>query len=643
MLSGPLLRPRRILIAILAVALAAAAAVVVDVGPRNLARMAWRRVQKSADRRNRWIEPDAATNPAPVTPEEKSRGFSVFTRSTLLRINAGDPPDTGETPAALHAQAAWNQREALQLGVHALRSINALTASPSDLHDDAGDVLPAAAIDVRMERFYSLALSIKVHNRFGVVPKTLEPAVSIAAPSGSTRPFWLTVHVPDAQPAGLYRGTVSVTADSSTVEVPIDVDVLGLALDEAPILLGPLSLPVLRNFSRSGLERGGEIARRADLIFRDIRDHGMTTLSLWSGRASRRERGRLVLPDLEMAMEMFRRDGFPQPLLFAPVNLLFTNKLGRTANYRHYHSVTAVPMARDIATTYTARARELGLPGLILDPVEEPNYALGLDRHDPPDLRQRIARELLAAMKEAGATTAMTCTPETASVGAGNLDYWLVAYKRFTPGVFDKARKAGAHAAMYNNATLTGNGTSFSRFFFGYYPWATGLDGMMAWTYPMIQKRFPANMDASRAEGPLDVRDGFLGRDGKPVPTIQWELAREGVDDARYLATIARLAASARSIGSPGATQAADEADRFFASLRASVGRDPHRYAFENPKTLAPARAVGWDWTDFEATRRRSFELARELAAVIGGPPAGRLSGLQPGTARLNASSRASR
>src|SRR6185503_9272913 len=197
-----------------------------------------------------------------------------------------------------------------------------------------------------------------------------------------------------------------------------------------------------------------------------------------------------------------------------------------------------------------------------------------------PDLRQRIATELLATIKSAGGMTAMTCTPETANVGKGNLDYWLVAYKRFTPGVFAQAERANARAALYANNTLMGNGTYFSRFFFGYYPWATELAGMMAWTYPMLPKRFPANLDVERAEGPLDVRAGFLGADGKPVPVIQWELAREGVDDFRYLVTLENEIALARRGNDPDALGLAREAEAFLAEVRASVSKDAHRYMF---------------------------------------------------------------
>ncbi|HXC52422.1 MAG TPA: glycoside hydrolase domain-containing protein [Candidatus Limnocylindrales bacterium] len=620
LLSVPMVLRRLVVLTVLVLA-AVVAVMVVDLGPVTVTRNVYRRVLKIADQRNRWLEPAGKLphEDSSVTAADMDRGFYVFTRSILERVLPSSIADAAGRPARIRLEAAWNQYEAAQIGVRALHDLDALTIRVSDLHDADGHVLAASSVDIRMERFYALPLSIRVHNRFGVVPKTLEPAVAIRATAATTRPYWLTVHVPDRQAGGLYRGTVTASDSQHADSVPIEVDVLAGTLDEAPLLLGPLSLPVLRNFPHARGRRAEQILDHADIIFRDVREHGMTTLSLWSGRVVRRDDGRLVLPDLDEAIRLYARYGFPRPLIYAPVNLLSTNKLGRSSTYRHYDRSVAVPLAREIASVYGRRAAEAGLPGLILDPIEEPNYALGVDRHDAPDLRQRIATELLAAVKQGGGTTAMTCTPETAAVGAGNLDYWLVAFKRFTPGVYEKARRAGAHTAMYANSTLTGNGTSFSRFFFGYYPWANRLDGMTAWTYPMTPKRFPVNMDAKRAEGPLDVREGFLGSDGRPVPVIQWELAREGVDDLRYLTTLERLRAEHCPAGAAVAASDADPCTRageFLESVRSAVARDPHRYTFEDPRTLEPIAAFQWTADDFAARRHRSFELVRELSAL---------------------------
>ena len=45
---------------------------------------------------------------------------------------------------------------------------------------------------------------------------------------------------------------------------------------------------------------------------------------------------------------------------------------------------------------------------------------------------------------------------------------------------------------------------------FDYFTWASGVKGMLPWTYPVQPKRFPTNV-GGRGEGGLNVRDGFIG------------------------------------------------------------------------------------------------------------------------------------
>lgn len=593
--------------------LAAAVAAAFTLDPRVL-------VRKAEHGTGRLFGPAVAAPPpeiaAPVLGADRSRGFVVFRRSTLLRIRSKSVAGAGENAPEVRLQAAWDEREPVQIGVQGLRGLRSVILTVGDLKGDDGHAIPASAVDVRLERLYSLRLTLKDNAHYGVVPKTLEPAVAIDVPAGTTRAWWITVHVPDGIAGGLYRGTITVADKDAHVGIPIEVDVLPRRLDEADMMLGPWSVSVLRNLADAKGAEADKQRSRADLIFRDIREHGMTSMGLLSGEVAKTgEDGHVTVPDLDAALELYRRHGFPKPLFYAPTNLLSTNKLRTSSNYKHYDSQLHGDLAEGLARDYTKKAAVAGVPGLVFAPVDEPNVADGIAAGDDPDARQEIAAQLLKTVKQAGGRTAMTCTPDSGRLGAGNLDYWLVAYKKYDPAVLATIRKADAHAGLYANSTLMGNGTSFSRFFFGYWPWSQSLDAMMAWTYPSGPKRFPENHDGS-GEGPLNLTDGYLGSDGRPVPVIQWELAREGVDDQRYLVTLQHLTDRARKGGSAEGERAAAEADHFLSGLRASISADAHAYTFEDPATFEPVASSGWDAAHFEATRRRSFELVKKLDAL---------------------------
>lgn len=564
------------------------------------------------------------TNPPPAaSDEQKRRGFLLFTRSPLERVYPHSRPRPSEPVSAVALQAARGEYEPVQIAVYPLGDLKSMTVGVSDLKDDAGRAIAASSVDVRMVRFYGSPLSITTRKRFGVLPKTLEVAVPVDVPKERVRPYWITVHVPADQPGGTYRGTIRFAHAAGAQALPFSVEVVPVRLREPDLSYGTLIV----NFSGSGRKGHGDSkgerldhaerwVRHAEAMYRDQREHGMNTISPRSGKAHREVDGNPRLPELETAIEMSRKYGFTRPLIYVPSGLLKTNKVNRSESYRKYDAAVHVPLARRLAAYYTRRFKEEGLPGIVFVPVEEPNFKSGVGRPDPPDTRVRIARQLSTAMKEAGASVGLIGSPASLRSMTGPLDLWIIAYRKFTPDLYDLARQRGAKLAIYPNGTVMGNGTYFSRFLFGYFAWANRLDGVLPWTYPLHPKRFPVNV-GGRGEGGLDVRDGFLGPDGRPVPTLQWELCREGIDDARVLTTVEAMAREARATGKPEAAAAADDAETFLAALRASVRRDPRHYVFEDPATFEPVPQDGWDAAKFDSLRRQGFELIRRLSPFV--------------------------
>jgi hypothetical protein len=561
---------------------------------------------------------------------QKKYGFILFRRSPLERIYQDSRPRAEEIAAAVDLQATRGEYAAAQVGVYALRELKDLRVSVSDLRDGAGHVIAASEVSIRMVRFYGARLSIAHPDVLGVVPKTLEVAVPVTIPGATVRPYWITVHVPREQAGGVYRGALAFEYGGGRRTMDLGIEVVPLELDEPAALYGTLCVNVLANlWKQGGKERPkvgpgapqGEVAamgylQTADLIFRDQREHGATTISLRSGSHYEESEGRPYLADLEAAIGLYKKYGFTQPLIYCAGQLLRTNKINRSLNYKEYDPAVHLPMAQRVAAYYTQRFRDEGLPGIAFMPVEEPNRKSGVSRFDPPDTRRRLATTLIGAIKEAGGITALTCTPESVTAALDDTDYWIVAYRKFAPKLYDLAKQHRARLAIYANATVMGQGTYFSRFLFGYFVWANRLDGMLPWTYPVQPKRFPTNV-GGRGEGGLNVRNEFLGLDGRPIPTVQWELSRVGIDDARYLATIERLADAARAVHTPAAAAAVAEADHLLAGVRGMVERDVRHYTFEDPRTFAPRPQDGWDAARFDAIRRQSVAALQHLLTAL--------------------------
>ena len=568
---------------------------------------------------------DGVPEPVPSAAQQQD-GLIIFRRSVLERVYPDSRPRPEEMAAAVELQAARGEFEAAQVAVYALRDLSEVRVTASDLHNAAGDVISASDVTVRMVRFYGVHLAIGHPNALGVVPKTLEVAVPLAVPKGTVRPYWITVHVPGDRAGGVYRGTLTFEHAAGRKSLDLAVEIVPVALDEPDALYGTLCVNVLANLWKmlprgSGgahVNEGASYLQTADLVFHDQREHGATAISLRSGAHYEERDGHPYLPDLETAMGLYKKYGFSKPLIYCAGQLLKTSKINRAANYKEYDPAVHLPMAKNVAAYYTKRFRDAGLPGIAFMPVEEPNLKSGVGVLDAPDARRRLAATLIPAMKQVGATTALTCTPESVTAAIDDTDYWIIAYRKFAPKLYDMAQQHHAQLGIYANATVMGQGTYFTRFLFGYFMWASGVKGMLPWTYPVQPKRFPTNLDG-RGEGGLNVRDEFIGLDGKPIPTVQWELSREGIDDARYLATIERLAARARALGAPAAQAAAAAAEQHLAGIRQSVDRDVRHYTFEDPHTFAPQPQDGWDAARFEATRRQSVEVLQQLLAALPG------------------------
>ena len=445
----------------------------------------------------------------------------------------------------------------------------------------------------------------------------------IDVPNGTLRPYWITVHVPSDQPGGTYRGTVHVAHPRGSRDLQLTVEVLPLLLQEPDILYGTLSINPLAEISHAlahphalllsdKIEENIHIAgadallHQAELMLRDQRAHGMNTISPWSAKEYTLRGEEPYLSDLEVAILLYRLIGFTQPMLYQMGTLLHTNKNNRAASYTGFDPRRDMTIAHDVARYYTRRFAQEGLPGIIFLPSEEPNLGDGISLFDSPDARQRITRDLLRTIKDAGGRTGMTCTPASAKAIGELADYWIVAARRFTPDVYDEAAQAGARLAIYANAAMMGQNTYAPRFLFVTSPGPTA-SGRPALNVPGAAEPIPRQREQSRRRA--QRHDRFLGIGGARSRR-QWEMSRMGAT-CEVLTTIDALARSRHS-RSPTAREAADAAGTF--SRRPQPGRQRSaQLHVQRPHTFEPVGESGWDVARFQQTRARAVAVLKQL------------------------------
>ena len=123
-----------------------------------------------------------------------------------------------------------------------------------------------------------------------------------------------------------------------------------------------------------------------------------------------------------------------------------------------------------------------------------------------------------------------------------------------------------------------------NRLLFGFLLMKSPATGAMPYTYGTLEAEDPFNDWSALQRGQLSRAGGgavYHVRDGS-LPTIQWEAAREGVDDARYVSTLEGLIDQARL--DPGLSAAVARANK---TLKTVYSRLPD-HLYDTMATVSP-------------------------------------------------------
>ncbi len=597
----------------------------------------------------------------PAAPE----GVVLFSREWWRPIWLEDVPSAGEVGRPVRLAAARGEFEPASVGVFAPRVLAGVELVASDLAGPGGAVLPSdRVVEIRVTRYIEPLRRwprLAEHPRH---PGWLDPPGPVDVPAGGCRQFWVTVHVPEDAPAGLFRGELSLrTGGEVLARLPLEVTVRPFVLDPVPaaVFLHGDDWP-----------RGGE-------TFADSREHGMTTVCVSPGWAKREvpriEGERVTFPgDFREVRETVRRARAAGLALRQPVCVMtyqhfvtsvpaalrragIVSPLGElkrldfNAGYRAFFAdrepVTGVPHQKGEywpvpdpraypETRYGRRAygawvaalarlgeiaREEDWPGAFYWLIDEPHHSRGA---------MRLAITMLRAAEEARVDAMITCNEPTVSepdpekwwfppvadepalLLEPELDTRCYVNRYLGPETAERTREAGDVYATYVN--VYGNRPLPTRVLSGFLPWRLGIERLMFWTrkYASVE-----NPDGSRS---------FL-RD--------WEAAREGIDDWRYAATLERLLREGR--GTPAAREAARE---ILAEVREGVVVNPRAIGYVDGETgewvpggeAGPRRLptlvrrwlgrrrYGPGWAEGRADELRA-RLADAIARLSGPPP----------------------
>lgn len=527
--------------------------------------------------------------PAPEAPEfpasaaDRARGYMLFAANPVERVYPTTRPTAQQVgrPAAL--EATPGEPAAATLGVVPLRPLFNMHLACTELGGPEGHRIPASAVELRAVRCWPQTDKTPAgRGKVQVIPELLlgqdrHPAV--CAPQGATRQYWITVRVPEGAAPGKYRGQLRFSADDvPAADVPIEVSVLPFRLETPP----------QKNFFMYAILGDLDDEEIVPLL-RDMRAHGMTSLASDMVGAWRPVPGGASEFDpepLRRVLRLAKQAGFSGPIPWGAGGLV--KGIAAPEGSAEWNAALAGLLRRVRQVQDEVAGQEL-----LFYPVDEP---FGNEE------RLTLAERSMRVARQSGALRTY-CTPADKDIPrlGALLDVrcYAIGTVPSVPEAAASTRQAGADFWWYTNAAR--ELPDVRRYLAGVWFWSTGANGQGYWVYQSRWRRTRAFQDL---EGSAHAHDyvAYPDVDG-PIPTVQWECIRMGIDDARYLYTLESAIAAHR--GSPAASAAQGFLDGLRRSMPDSVNRPDGTVILYN---------CPWKPDDFARLRR---DLARHIVEVL--------------------------
>ncbi len=474
----------------------------------------------------------ATGDPLAPTAVEKKRGYVIFARDYMQDVFYNDTPLAAEIDQPVAGFGMADEYEPLTVAICPLMDLGQVTLTTSDLVGPGKIAAQDIAVGYASNRLTRVSGDGAVYT---IAPRMLIPRAMTEVPQGTTRRFWLTVHPPADAKAGLYKGQITITpTHGQPARVPVEYRVYPGTLEAADLPVGPWSYEI--NIPWDGADPATQSWNElmAERSLRKMRDYGFTTFSgmpkmQYLGFQGGKPAFDFTVADRQMALA--RRAGFSMPVIsytqFAGLNLYYRDEAAmQAAGFSDY--------SKFVQALFTAIQQHADSAGWL------PVYWNLADEPIGDDLVR--SGENAAAYRAAFPAGPPLFTGATSFNSAKADDpHFLLAKALHVADINDHnepsvrmLQAAGGKWAFYNGG---------NRWTYGVYMYKAAKQFDM-----QFRLNWHWNAVAGDPYYPLDCReDDYAWCNANDldelIPSLQFEREmREGLDDYRYLLTLARLA-----------------------------------------------------------------------------------------------------
>ncbi|NIA06078.1 MAG: hypothetical protein GWP14_00315 [Actinobacteria bacterium] len=541
---------------------------------------------------------------APLSDEDRNRGYTVFKRSAPDGIYPTSYPAPGEKVENIRTFATPGEYEPVDFALYPLKDLKQVRVEVSDLVDEQGQVLSKDCIDVRSVKCWIQ----KVARGYKVVPELLDKTNPLDLKAKVPQQYWLTFHVPSDAPAGKYKGKITITPENGqSSKIMLGLRVLPFTLAETPYNVG--SWACISAMPGPLREKGRYPWEEISVRFKDMKEHGMNCM-VWDYLDATfdyrmmgvRGSGKL---DMDFStdnkiVEMYKQAGFRGPIIVDFSKLvthlaIFTNMDFPSSYYRagNRGSMCQPPVDKtppefieaykeSIRQIYR-NAKENDWPELIWHINDEPAYQ-GMEVIKTAAAQYRWAKEAVpevrtwCVLKSNDEDIIRLFSPyvDILTNYISSEEDYLLTKKLLAEGVYKERwgyiGPGNVETNAYESCRLS-SGFKFKR---------TDMTGMFFWCYGFMGQQDGKGGNLGIKNGKWDEyvdipgkHIAFSYRSPKDplevVPTLAWEGVREGIDDVKYIVTLEGLIGQAKASGSKEARDEALAAERMLKDMLATI------------------------------------------------------------------------
>ncbi len=497
--------------------------------------------------------------------------------STFKVMRDTKPPANKIT--AVRISAARNEHEAFQLVLRPAKGLTGVKVTPHSLTGAKKAKIGAYNITVRNVEYLNVTEPTSPDIEPGAYPDPLPEFAPVAAPAGKNTPIWVTVYVPPKTAPGDYSGTIDITAPGLKLSVPIKLHVWNFELPTVSKLRTAYGCGMGGPCEYQGaatLEQKRKLLDRYNLDFWRHRIAPYAPYKFYEikGTVDGR-RIRLDYSDFDVAIQKY----FP---LFNGFNLPGF-AMGDTAgmDFGDNYDQLKIEYMRMVTEHLIDKGQiEKGYNYIMDEPVPE-QY---------PKVNQ--AAELC---RNADQRIKVLLTEQVEDALIGSVDIWVPVLPAYDEAKSKARQEAGEEVWWY---VCCGPHHPYPNNFIDYpaldhrilhwITWRYGVNGILYWsaTYWRDNPWETAMSLTPDGKGKWGNGDGRLIYppvkkpsakfiDKGPVPSIRWEMIRDGVEDYDYFAILkAKLAKSKPGPAADKARAALATVDSL-AKSRTEFTRDP--------------------------------------------------------------------